>query len=63
MSNTLEPALDSCAGNIEIALYMANEIESELESLCRRRHDQRRTAVLRQQPGTREQGISGHRRR
>jgi hypothetical protein len=49
MQNVLEPALDSCAGNIEIALYMAQEIETELETLCRRRHALRDAAANGQQ--------------
>ncbi len=49
MQNVLEPALDSCAGNIEIALYMAQEIETELETLCRRRHAVRDAAMVARQ--------------
>ena len=33
MESAIEPALDSFAGNIEIAIYMANELENALLSL------------------------------
>lgn len=35
METILEPSLDSFAGNIEIAIYMVNEIEDELKDICR----------------------------
>lgn len=35
MNDELEPALDSCAGHLEIAIYMASEIEQALEDICR----------------------------
>ncbi|MEA1890520.1 MAG: hypothetical protein U9N50_12175 [Pseudomonadota bacterium] len=34
METPIEPVLDSFAGNIEIAIYMANEIEDELKDIC-----------------------------
>ncbi len=34
METVIEPVLDSFAGNIEIAIYMATEIEDELTDIC-----------------------------
>ncbi len=34
METVIEPVLDSFAGNIEIAIYMVNEIEDELKDIC-----------------------------
>ena len=34
METIIEPALDSVAGNIEIAIYMATEIEDALTDIC-----------------------------
>jgi hypothetical protein len=34
MESVIEPVLDSVAGNIEIAIYMATEIEDALTELC-----------------------------
>jgi len=34
MEATIEPALDSFAGNIEIAIYMTTEIEDALADIC-----------------------------
>ena len=34
METIIEPALDSVAGNIEIAIYMATEIEDALNDIC-----------------------------
>ena len=34
MDTIIEPVLDSFAGNIEIAIYMATEIEDALTDIC-----------------------------
>ncbi|MFW2439787.1 MAG: hypothetical protein ACN4GR_10485 [Arenicellales bacterium] len=34
METVIEPVLDSFAGNIEIAIYMATEIEDALADIC-----------------------------
>jgi hypothetical protein len=34
MESIIEPVLDSFAGNIEIAIYMATEIEDALADIC-----------------------------
>jgi hypothetical protein len=34
METIIEPALDSFAGNIEIAIYMTTEIEDALADIC-----------------------------
>ncbi len=34
METVIEPVLDSFAGNIEIAIYMATEIEDALTDIC-----------------------------
>ena len=34
METIIEPVLDSFAGNIEIAIYMATEIEDALADIC-----------------------------
>jgi hypothetical protein len=35
METVIEPVLDSFAGNIEIAIYMANELEDALTDICK----------------------------
>ena len=34
METIIEPALDSFAGNIEIAIYMVEELEDALNDIC-----------------------------
>ena len=34
METVIEPVLDSFAGNIEIAIYMTEEIEDALADIC-----------------------------
>lgn len=40
MENIIEPELDSVAGNIEIAIYMTNEIEDALADICIKKTDE-----------------------
>jgi hypothetical protein len=38
METVIEPALDSVAGNIEIAIYMTTEIEDALADICNKKN-------------------------
>lgn len=56
METIIEPVLDSVAGNIEIAIFMATEIEDALKNI-NRNHDQRVLQKLLQLQSDRNRGL------
>jgi hypothetical protein len=54
MESAIEPALDSFAGNIEIAIYMANELENALYEIYQKTNKCIGKTV--EQPQTMQQG-------
>jgi hypothetical protein len=53
MESAIEPALDSFAGNIEIAIYMANELENALYEIYQKTN--KRTGDTVEKPQTMQQ--------
>lgn len=56
METIIEPVLDSVTGNIEIAIFMATEIEDALKDIYRN-HDQRVLQKLLQLHTDRDRGL------